>query len=139
MHGRPASLPRVAVCAVAPEGQGGWSELLRTALPNRAFEVFSCATPERLLEGSAERAPDAILYRPDPSRGADPEVLRALRRVHPATPLVIVSEGTSLDALRRAQEFRPVFHVVEPLDPLELRDVIDGAIHQRARRYPAQP
>jgi hypothetical protein len=40
---------------------------------------------------------------------------------------------------RLAQEFRPVFFVLEPLDPDELRDTIEAAITQRSKRNPTQP
>jgi hypothetical protein len=56
----------------------------------------------------------------------------------PRSPLVILSEGASLEVQRLAQEFRPVFFVLEPLDPDELRDTIEAAITQRSKRNPTQ-
>jgi DNA-binding NarL/FixJ family response regulator len=139
MNGGPEVRPRIVVC----EEGCGHMESLRAALPQAAFEIVSCPTAEHVLEGAHERSPDAILVRSNGGCGAGAGIgagaLRVLRRLHPHVPLVILSEGTSLEWLRQAQHLRPIFFVLEPLDPIELRDTIEAVIAQRARRSPTQP
>jgi DNA-binding NarL/FixJ family response regulator len=102
----------------------GCTDALCDALPDASFEVVACATAERMLEEAPQRSPDLILCRQGPHSTADPATLRLLRRLAPATPLVVLSESTSIEGLRAAQEFRPVFFVLEPSDPAELCEIV---------------
>lgn len=102
----------------------GRTDALREALPETSFEVVACPTSESMLEEALQRPPDLILCRQGDPPTADPAALRLLRRFAPGAPLVVLTESTSLPALRLAQEFRPVFFVLEPSEPAELRDIL---------------
>jgi DNA-binding NtrC family response regulator len=130
----PGSRPRVVIC----ECGCGRTEALRAALPEAGFDVLTCGTSEDLLEASLQRAPDVVLCQLGTASGVEAAVLRLFRRMSPHSSLVILSDGASLEVQRLAQEFRPVFFILEPLDPVELRDTIEAAITQRAKRNSTQ-
>ena len=111
-------LKRILVCC------NGSTDSLYEALPDASFEVVICPTSESMLEEALQRPPDLILCRQGDQPTVDPATLRLLRRLAPGTPLVVLSESTSLPALRLAQEFRPVFFVLEPSEPAELREIV---------------
>lgn len=102
----------------------GCTDALCEALPDPSLEVIASTTCETMLEEALQRPPDLILCRQGTPGTADPATLRLLRRLAPDTPLVVLSESTSLEALRLAQEFRPVFFVLEPSEPAELREIL---------------
>lgn len=109
---------RILVCC------HGSTDALCEALPDASFEVVACPTCESMLEEALQRPPDLILIRQGDRPTVDQRAVRLLRRVVPAVPLVVLTESTSLPALRLAQEFRPVFFVLEPSEPAELREVV---------------
>ncbi len=128
------SRPRIAVC----DCHCGRTEAVRAALPEAGFEVVPFGTSEILLERSLQRAPDVMLCRLGARCDVDPGILRLFRRISRGAPIVVISEGMSLKARRLAQEFRPIFFVLEPVDPVELRDTIDAALAQRTKRNPTR-
>ena len=109
---------RILVCC------NGSTDTLCEALPDASFEVVTCPTFETMLEEALQRPPDLILCRQGDRPTIDSAALRLLRRFVPGTPLVVVSETTSLPALRLAQEFRPMFFDLEPSEPAELCEVV---------------
>jgi DNA-binding NarL/FixJ family response regulator len=109
---------RVLVCC------NGRTDALCGALPEASWDVVACATRETMLEEALQRPPDLILCRQDGDIVANSATLRLLRRLAPEAPLVVLSESTSLETLRLAQEFRPVFFVLEPSEPAELLEVV---------------
>ena len=111
-------MKRILVCC------NGCTDALREALPEPSYEVVACPTSETMVEETLRRPPDLILCRQGTDATADSATLRLLRRIAPGTPLVVLSESTSLPALRLAQEFRPVFFVLEPSEPAELREIV---------------
>ena len=102
----------------------GSTDALCEALPDASLEVVACATSESMLEESLQRPPDLILCHQGDRPTVDLPTIRLMRRLAPAAPLVVLTESTSLPALRMAQEFRPVFFVLEPSEPAELREVV---------------
>ena len=86
--------------------------------------MVSCTTPEALLERTLQRAPDLILCQFGDFGGDGTNMLRLIRRILPDTPLVLVSEGTSLEARRLAQDLRPVYFLLAPWDSEELKEVV---------------
>ncbi len=125
---RPA---RILVCVC---GCGG-PDILRDALPEATFDVVSCTTPEALLECTLQRAPDLILCQLGSIGGDGTNMLRLIRRFLPDTPLVLVSEGTSLEARRLAQDLRPVYFLLAPWDSKELEELVGSFL----RSAPAPP
>lgn len=113
---------RILVCC------NGSTDALCEALPDASLEVVACPTYEAMLEEALQRPLDLILCRQGDRLVVDSAALRLLRRFAPAVPLVILTESTSLPALRLAQEFRPVFFVLEPSEPAELRDVVRAVL-----------
>jgi DNA-binding NarL/FixJ family response regulator len=111
-------MKRILVCC------NGSTDALCEALPEPSYEVVACATSETMVEETLRRPPDLILCRQGNDPAADCATLRLLRRIAPDIPLVVLSESTSLPALRLAQEFRPVFFVLEPSEPAELREIV---------------
>ncbi len=121
--------PRLLVC----EYDCARPESLRAALPEAGFDVDFCATPELLVERSLQRAPHVILCRLCAACQVNTGVVRLLRRLHPRTPIVLLSERASLDAQRLVQEFRPIHFLLEPLDPSELNHIAQASISNRAK------
>ena len=109
---------RILVCC------NGSTDALCEALPDASLEVVACPTYEAMLEEALQRPPDLILCRQGDRPAVDPAALRLLRRFAPGAPLVVLTESTSLQALRLAQELRPVFFVLEPSEPAELCEVV---------------
>jgi DNA-binding NarL/FixJ family response regulator len=113
---------RILVCC------NGSTDALCEALPDASFEVIACPTSETMLEEALQRPPDLILCRQEDRSAVDPATLRLLRRFAPGAPLVVLTESTSLPALRLAQEFRPVYFVLEPSEPAELCEIVQSII-----------
>ena len=109
---------RILVCC------DGSTDALCEALPDASFEVVACPTSEAMLEEALQRPPDLILCRQGDRITVDLATLRLLRRFVPGKPLVVLTEATSLPALRLAQELRPVFFILEPSEPAELCEVV---------------
>jgi DNA-binding NarL/FixJ family response regulator len=130
---REEPVKRVLVCC---EGR---TDALCEALPDTSYEVVACPTSETMVEETLQRPPDLILC----CQGTDPTVdsatLRLMRRLIPDAPLVVLAESTSLTALRLSQELRPVFFVLEPSDPAELREIVRSilASSTSAKRKPS--
>ena len=116
---------RILVCC------NGRTDALCDALPDASLEVIACANTETMLEEALQRPPDLVLCRQDANGVVDPMALRLVRRLAPGTPLVVLSESTSLQTLRLAQEFRPVFFILEPSEPAELREVVHAVLASR--------
>lgn len=116
---------RILVCS------NGRTDALCEALPDPSLEVVACSTCEAMLEEALQRPPDLILCRQGTPGTADPATLRLLRRLAPDTPLVVLTESTSLQALRAVQEFRPVFFVLEPSEPAELCEIVRAILASR--------
>jgi DNA-binding response OmpR family regulator len=133
-----SSPPRVLVCGCGCE----CPDVLRDALPEANFDVVSCTTPEALLERTLQRAPDLILCQFGGIGGDGMNMLRLIRRMLPETPLVLVSEGTSLEGRRLAQDLRPVYFLLAPWDGEELKEVIGSFLPSASapsasrRRFP---
>jgi DNA-binding NarL/FixJ family response regulator len=123
---------RILVCC------NGSTEALCEALPDASFEVVACATSEAMLEEALQRPPELILCRQSDRFVVDPATLRLLRRLAPGAPLVVLTESTSLPALRLAQEFRPVHFVLEPSEPAELAEIV-GSIVASSRAGRGKP
>ena len=112
------STKRILVCC------DGCTDALCEALPDALWDVVGCPTCETMLEGALRRPPDLVLCRQNVETAAASATLRLLRRITQEAPIVVLSESTSIEMLRLAQEFRPVFFVLEPSEPAELREVI---------------
>jgi len=119
-----ASKKRIVVC----ECGCGRPEPLRAALPDAGFEIVSCATPEVLLETILQRPPDLLLYQLGAECSEDVGVLRLARRSSPRLPFIVVSESPSLRAQRLIHELRPIYFVIAPVEPGELRELIQAAL-----------
>ena len=111
---------RILVCGCGC----GCPEVLRDALPEASFDVVSCTTPESLLERTLQRAPDLILCQFGERSEGGTNLLRLIRRFLPDTPLVLVSEGASLETRRLAQDLRPSYFLLAPWEGAELREVV---------------
>ena len=112
--------PRILVCGCGC----GCPEVLRDALPEASFDVVSCTTPETLLERTLQRVPDLILCQVGGMSEGGTNLLRLIRRFLPETPLVLVSEGASLETRRLAQDLRPSYFLLAPWEGSELREVV---------------
>jgi DNA-binding NarL/FixJ family response regulator len=112
------STKRILVCC------NGCTDALCEALPDASWDVVGCPTCETMLEEALRRPPDLVLCRQNVETAAASATLRLLRRVTQEAPIVVLSESTSIEMLRLAQEFRPVFFVLEPSEPAELREVV---------------
>ena len=113
---------RILVCC------NGSTGALCEALPDASFEVVACPTYEAMLEEALQRPPDLILCRQGDRPAVESATLRLLRRFAPGAPLVVLTESTTLPALRLAQEFRPVYFVLEPSEPAELSEVVQSIL-----------
>lgn len=109
----------------------GRPDALRAALPGADLEIVTCATPEVLLELILQRPPDVLLYQLGSGCEIDTGVLRLVRRWFPRLPLIVISEDASLEMRRLVQEFRPMYSMIQPMEPRELRELVEVALGRR--------
>ena len=78
-----------------------------------------------------QRPPDVLLYQLGSGCEIDTGVLRLVRRWFPRLPLIVISEDASLEMRRLVQEFRPMYSMIQPMEPRELRELVEVALGRR--------
>ena len=97
---------------------------LRTALQGLAADVREAADGERGLEEVARREPDVVLLdlRMPGLDGLD--VLRRLRREHPAVRVVVITAHGTVDAAVEAMKLGAADFLQKPFEPSQVRSVV---------------
>jgi DNA-binding response OmpR family regulator len=103
-------------------------ELLKEA----GRDVVVCRNRDAVLDAFLEGRPDVVVYVLG-DLPTDLVVLSLLRRVGPTLPIIVLGGPSSLDTRRSVQDLKPTYFGVLPLDPLELRDAVQGALDSRLR------
>jgi len=105
-------------------------------LAGEGHDVVVCAGREALFDALAVRRPDLIVYVLD-ELGIDLEILSIVRRAAGRLPIILLGGPADLEARRSAQELKPTYYGVFPLEPAELRDAVRGALSRRNDRSQA--
>lgn len=107
-------------------------EECRSLLEKEGREIILCRDREALVNALLERRPDAVVYVLG-ELTADLTALSLLRRSGPTLPIIVLGGSSSLDARRCVQDLKPTYFGVLPLEPMELRDAVQGALDSRIR------
>ncbi len=110
-----------------------WSQVL--ALDGH--EVVICAGREALFDALALRRPDLLIYVLG-DIALDLGVLWVVRRISTTLPIILLGGSADLEARRSAQELKPTYYGVFPLEPDELSDAVRGALAHRPPRLLAR-
>ena len=96
-----------------------------------------CGAREAMLNALAGDRPDALIYVLG-DLPLDLGVLRLVRRIAPALPIIVLGGPTGLEARRRVQDLRPVYFGFLPPDAAELREAVRGALGHESPVRPAR-
>lgn len=67
----------------------------------------------------------------------DLEYLPCLNQVDPWLPVIVVIDRDSLETQRKVRSHRVFYYLVEPLNPGEVRAVVDAAARERIKATPS--
>jgi len=126
---RTAVTPTVMVCDRAEERR----PTIRSAIEGQGFELLECNSADTFLEAVISARPHVLVYGLPPGGRADLRLLQVLKRAAPDLCIVLVAADDSLETQRLAQDVRPAYYAVRPVEPAELRDAVRDA-YARARR-----
>jgi len=101
-------------------------------LGNEGLELISCTDSESLLEEVVQHRPEALICGLKPDAQQDFSLLRLVKRAAPKLPLVLIASEGSLHAQRLAQDLRPIYYAVRPVEVSELRDAVRAALSRPA-------
>lgn len=122
-------MPRVIV--YAPPGVE-WAGT-PIAAHGTAIEIERCQDGQILLERVMQGRPDALIFGLDATAEDDLGLLHLVRRIARDLPLVLVANEGSLITQKLAQELRPIYYAVCPVDASEMCDALQAALDHRGR------
>jgi len=124
-------VPRIVVHDPRPDAPN-WAALL--AAPGH--EIVVCTNRECVVGAIAAQRPDLLLY---VLADLEPDVwlLAALRERGPNLPIVLLDGPEDLEDRRLIQELQPTFYGQSALAPVDLCDVVRGALRRGSERVPA--
>lgn len=102
-------------------------------LADDGHHVVACESCEALFSALAERRPDVLVYVLQ-ELGIDVAVLSYLRRLAPTLPMILLGSSTGLAERRSIQDLKPTYYGMMPLEPMELSEVVRGALSRVAGR-----
>lgn len=127
---RTARSSKVLVC----EPEDGAAVGMCDAISALGYETVHCQALDDCLRAVTKLTPDAAVVVLADTSETRMSLLQLFRRAIPATPLVLVAPGASLEARARCHELRPYYFAVPPLPMDELRAVMNGAVSSQAPR-----
>jgi CheY-like chemotaxis protein len=131
----PPSKPTVAARRVlVVEDDADTRDMLRSILQLSGHEVFEAKDGEQGIEAGLRLAPDVVLVDLGMPRADGFEVARRLREPLADALLVAVTGYGQAEDRRRSTEAGFDVHLVKPVDPSELADILGNA--RRAVRAP---
>jgi DNA-binding NarL/FixJ family response regulator len=95
-------------------------------LRRKGWSVRRCSPEENLLDQVIQFRPRAVVYHVRSS--ADLGILRLLRRIDPALPLILVTQLVELAEQRLLQSVRPTFVAVAPAEADEIVQALENAL-----------
>jgi DNA-binding response OmpR family regulator len=126
---RLAHAARVLVCECRDDGTTPFHAAVRAL----GFEALPCSSLADALREAARTPFDVVVTVMPKVTLEQASLLQLLRRGLASTPLVIVSEDSSLEARSRCQPARPYFFAVPPIPEAELRAILSGAVEAAQR------
>jgi CheY-like chemotaxis protein len=111
--------------------------LLRTTLPSESFDVLEASDGETALRLVAGGNPSLVVLDWHLPGRSGAEVLRDVKRIHPALPVLILTAAHDPEDRLRAAELGADVFLTKPFSPLELLEAIErllseGALDQRS-------
>ncbi len=97
-------------------------------LRDEGLELVAYQDGRALIEEVVRNKPNVVIYTLKGNDSADFPILGLLRRVAPDLPLVLLAEQGSLGVQRLAQDLRPIYYAVLPLEADELGDAVRAAL-----------
>ena len=100
------------------------------ALNATNVDLVSCDEEASLVEQIAVYRPDAVVYELREGSDADLAVLKLLRRMAPATPLVVVGDDEG-PRWETPADLRPMWYAAKPVEADALRGTLENALAHR--------